>query len=187
MAEESTWSELPRRAADAALPHPGPTTYSDIDRAAAFYVWFACSPRTFTAASGILGIERETLSRWHDQDNWPERAKSYQDSAANSLDTVARAIIRPMFPEAILVMREIMFDKTANANARVKAAQFLAGVNGMVPPKPATLTVTQHQDGSSSVTLRADALASLTDDELAAMRAGAPLPARLLPGLPDPE
>jgi hypothetical protein len=163
----SAISPLAGDAADAA-PHPNSETYGNLDREAAFLVWYATNPRTFRDAGAVLGIHRQTLARWHDRDGWADRADALDSGAASNANGLARRMVAPLFPLAVVAAHRIITDPDVMAKspmAVVKMVETVMGLNGMVVPKASSLELTRNPDGSASVTLKVSDLAALTPEQ----------------------
>ena len=187
MAESATWPAVPPPAATSATPHPNSATYDALDREAAFLTWYALPKRTFRDVAAILGVDKETVSRWAKLDGWKERTEALDSGAAAYTDGVSRALVRPLFPIAVLTTREIMVDRSAHASARIRACELAAGWNGLVVPKAPQFAFTQNPDGTSSVTLKLSDLAQLTPEQRRAVREQGISALPLAPVSPTPD
>jgi transposase-like protein len=143
---------------DASHTSPHGRRYSPAEKEAAYTVWKAAS-RSLSKASTTMGIARNTLV------DWASRADREDQEAGDLLKDTYWSIISGQVIPSVLTAVEIRDNATASNKDRLNAAQWLAGLAGVLP---ADKPVERSEPGTDKL-YGGRPLHELSDEELLAL------------------
>jgi len=111
--------------------------YSPAEKESAYTVWKALA-RSLAKTSTTMGIARATLTDWHRDGAWASRADQEDQEAGDVFRDAYWTVLSGQVLPSILTAVEIRDNETVQPKDRLAAAQWLAGVAGLVPVKVPT-------------------------------------------------
>lgn len=107
--------------------------YTPEEREAAYQLWRIAAGRSCSEVQRKLGIERNTIMAWRDQDGWVARADQDDTEAYGASKHGVAALVVTELVANIETAKEIRDNQANSPKDRLAAAQWLAGLAGVSP------------------------------------------------------
>lgn len=138
--------------------------YTTEEKEAAYQLWRIAAGRSVSEVARKLGIERNTVTTWRDQDGWIARADQDDTEAfASSKHGVAALVVTELVAN-IETAKEIRDNHANSPKDRLAAAQWLAGLAGVSPVSKIEQAVIQAPKAAEVVDV--PSLVGMSPDEL---------------------
>lgn len=141
---------------------PTSVRYSDADKEAAYWVWRTTGGRSYRRTAAIVNVDRETVSRWANDDDWHARANREDAEDIGSIRHAVAAVITHELVPNIETAIEIRDNKENSARDRLAAVQWLSGLAGIAPVSRIETAIKP----TDATTIDVDDLRQLRPDQL---------------------
>lgn len=140
--------------------------YTDADKERAYWIWRTTGGRSYRRTAAIVGIERESLSRWANQDDWIARADREDDEDIGSIRHAVAAVITHELVPNIETAKAIRDNPDNSARDRLAAVVWLSGLAGVAPVSKVETAIRPMQRDPDQHDADITPLHTLTPDQL---------------------